>query len=156
MRHVLQLAVAFAAVVWMAAPRTAAARQAAPDAYAWAPACKACHAAEYAAWDRTKHAHAINRLSGSEKDAGGTCVGCHVTGAPSLLENDVNAGIQCEACHGAGKAHIAAAALGAATPGAIVRTPDEGVCVRCHSERSPHFKYFSYAAMAGLVHQVPK
>ncbi|MGE5244979.1 MAG: multiheme c-type cytochrome [Betaproteobacteria bacterium] len=155
MRHVLRLALA-AAMVWMVAPGTAAARQAKTDDYAWAAACKECHAAEYAAWDRTKHAHAINRLSGSEKDADGKCISCHVTGAPSLLADDVNANIQCEACHGAGKAHIAAAAGGAAKPGAIVAVPAESVCVQCHSEKSPHFKFFSYAAMAGLVHQVPK
>jgi hypothetical protein len=157
MRELVRLMVAAAIVGVVAAPRTAAAQAPAnTDNYVWAAACKDCHAPEYTAWEKTKHAHALNRLSGAEREAGGTCIGCHVTGTPSLLENDVNAGIQCEGCHGPGKAHVAAAAGGAKKPGSIVRTPDEKVCVACHSQKSPHFNFFSYAAMAGLVHQVPR
>ncbi len=152
MRHLMRLA--FAAAIVLGAWPQAAAAQPPTDDYVWAAACKDCHTAEYAAWDKTKHARAITRLSGSEKDAAGQCIGCHVTGAPSLLENDVNANVQCESCHGPGKAHVAAAAGGAAKPGLITRKPAESVCVRCHSEKSPHFKFFSYAAMAGLVHPV--
>jgi len=154
MRHVWRLVCAAAMVLTMM-PRTAVA-QPATDDYVWAAACKDCHAAEYTAWENTKHAHAINRLSGSEKEADGKCIGCHVTGAPSLLADESNANVQCESCHGPGKAHIAAAAGGAAKTGSIVRKPAESVCVDCPSEKSPHFKFFSYAAMSGLVHVVQK
>ena len=81
---------------------------------------------------------------------------CHVTGPKQILDKDVNAGVQCEECHGAGKAHIAAAAAGEAKPGHIIRRPSEEMCVECHSGKSPHFKFFSYPALAPLIHQVPK
>jgi hypothetical protein len=50
---------------------------------------------------------------------------------------------------------VQAAAVGA-KPGAIVRTPAASVCVGCHSEKSPHFKFFSYGALSPLVHQTKK
>ncbi len=125
--------------------------------YVWGAACKDCHAAQHTAWEKTKHSRAITRLSGGDREAGGMCIGCHVTPAgASLLEKNVNADIQCEGCHGPGKAHIEAAAGGAAKPGKIVRKPAESVCVQCHNTTSPHFKFFSYAAMVTLVHAVPK
>jgi hypothetical protein len=154
MRHFARLAVS-AALVLAVMPRPAAA-QTKTDDYAWAEACKDCHKPEYTAWEKTKHARAITRLSGSEKDAGGACIGCHTTAVAALLDHDVNANVQCESCHGPGKAHIAAAAGGAAKPGNIVRKPAESTCTGCHSEKSPHFKFFSYAAMSGLVHIVQK
>lgn len=125
-----------------------------PDEYAWAAACKDCHAKYYEAWERTKHSSAIRRLSGSEKQA--DCINCHVTGPKKLLDNEVNANIQCEECHGPGKAHIASAAAGNAKPGQITRKPSEKMCEECHSAKSPHFKFFSYPALAPLIHQVGK
>lgn len=126
----------------------------AAEDYAWAAACKDCHAKYYEAWDKTKHATALRRLSDGDRTK--DCVNCHVTGPKQLLEKDVNAGIQCEECHGPGKAHIVAAAAGNAKPGHIVRKPSEKMCVDCHSDKSPHFKFFSYPALAPLIHQVPK
>jgi len=121
--------------------------------YAWAAACKDCHQKEYDSWAKTKHDTALKRLSGGEREQ--ACIGCHVTGSPSLVQVDgkpVNGGVQCESCHGAGKAHIAAAAGGAAKPGQITRMPAASVCEQCHNAKSPHFKFFSFDAMKGLVH----
>jgi nitrate/TMAO reductase-like tetraheme cytochrome c subunit len=123
------------------------------DDYVWAGACKQCHSAQYAAWEATKHARTIGRLSATERTS--ACVGCHATASAVLLDKDLNANVQCEQCHGAGRAHVQAATSGA-KPGAIVRKPAESACVGCHSEKSPHFKFFSYAALAPLVHQTPK
>jgi nitrate/TMAO reductase-like tetraheme cytochrome c subunit len=123
------------------------------DDYVWAGACKQCHSAQYTAWETTKHARTIGRLSATERES--TCAGCHTTAGPALLDKDLNANVQCEQCHGAGRAHVQAAAAGP-KPGAIVRAPAERVCVGCHSEKSPHFKFFSYAALSRLVHQTPK
>jgi len=125
----------------------------APETYVWAVACKTCHPAHYAAWEKTKHANAITRLSGAEREPG-ACIGCHVTGADELAPDKVNANIQCEGCHGPGRAHVQAATGGAARPGAITKTPSEATCTRCHSDKSPHFKFFSYPALAPLVHQL--
>ena len=124
------------------------------DRYVWSTACKSCHAAEWNSWVKTKHANAIHRVSG-EKDNPGACIGCHVTPAGAvLLDKDVNANIQCEGCHGPGKAHVEAATAGAAKPGLITRTPEERVCIECHTTRSPHFKFFSYSAMLRLSHEI--
>lgn len=154
MRRLAPVMVGMAMVAIFGLP--ASAQTAAPNAddYAWAAACKDCHTKHYEAWDRTKHATAIRRLSGGDRE--GDCVKCHVTGPKTLLEKDVNANIQCEECHGPGKAHIVAAAAGSAKPGNIARTPSEKLCVECHSSKSPHFKFFSYPALAPLIHQVAK
>jgi RecJ-like exonuclease len=117
--------------------------------FVWADTCRDCHAAQYAAWAETKHAHALARLSKEDRE-GGKCVACHVTGATSLAADNVNANVQCEECHGPGRAHMQG------DPGAITRKPAERVCSRCHSEASPTFKYFSYAAMLLLVHRTAK
>ena len=144
-----------AAVVAMCVAAGARAQDGTPSSdYAWADACRKCHRAEYDAWEKTKHAHALTRLS--DLDRGGKCIGCHVTGTPPLAGDLTNANVQCEACHGAGRAHIDAAAGGAAKPASIVRKPAESTCVQCHSDKSPHFKFFSYPALAPLVHPIGK
>jgi predicted CXXCH cytochrome family protein len=120
-----------------------------PDDYIWAAACKDCHAPEYRAWEKTKHAHALNRLSTSERETGG-CVTCHVTGATGLVSREANANVQCEACHGPGRRHMEG------DPEAITRKPGEKVCVGCHNDKGPHYKYFLYAALAPLVHPAEK
>jgi predicted CXXCH cytochrome family protein len=117
--------------------------------YKWAGSCKDCHAAQYKAWSETKHARAITRLSAAERESD-TCARCHVTGGKTLAADSVNANVQCEECHGPGGAHMQG------DPQAITRKPAEKVCVQCHSEASPKFKYFSYAAMSPLVHPVKK
>lgn len=144
-------------MVGLAAPAAAQAPAAADSPYAGAAACKDCHTAIYDAWDKTKHAHALSRLGGSDRQSG-KCIECHVTGtaeqiaregaAPSLRD------VQCEACHGPGRAHAAGAA---ATPPAIVRLvkkPGTEICEQCHNARSPRFKGFMFGAMVGFVHKV--
>lgn len=130
----------------------ARAQTATPDGYALGASCKPCHAAAWSSWEKTKHATAFRRVA-TERDNPAGCVGCHVTpqGA-ALREQDANANVQCEGCHGPGRDHIKAAESGAAKPGQITRKPAEEVCVQCHAARSPHFKFFSYAAMLPLSH----
>jgi hypothetical protein len=148
-------AIVTAAVLVVAAAARASAQEPTPTpTFVWADACKTCHAAQYDAWAKSKHAHALARLSTTER--GGDCIRCHVTGAPALAGDLSNANVQCEACHGAGRAHMDAATGGAAKPAAIVRKPAESACVGCHSDKSPHFKFFSYPALAPLVHPVNK
>lgn len=118
--------------------------------YSWADACKKCHEPVYEAWSRTKHASALNRLSGAEQET--ECVGCHVTGPKTRVvdgKKTLNGGIQCEACHGAAAAHVADPQVRTG----LVRKPPASTCEECHSSKGPHFKGFWYDAMAGLSHR---
>jgi hypothetical protein len=128
----------------------------APDVsgYVWESGCKDCHEDLHAAWRSTKHATAINRLTASERQQ--VCVGCHVTGADRLLDVDgkqPNANVQCESCHGPGRAHVEATKSGGPGKGNIVRKPAQQTCERCHNAKSPHFRGFFYDAMLGFAHR---
>lgn len=117
--------------------------------YAWADACKTCHQPIYDAWARTKHAKSLDRLSANEQQQ--ECVGCHVTGPKVPIRQGaktLNAGVQCESCHGAAAAHAADPSVRAG----LAKKPVSEVCERCHNEKSPRFKGFYYAAMAAIVH----
>lgn len=118
--------------------------------YSWADACRKCHEPVYEAWSHTKHASALNRLSSAEQEQ--ACVGCHVTGPKTRIldgKNVLNAGVQCEACHGAAAAHVADPQVRTG----LVRKPASALCEECHSSKGPHFKGFWYDAMAGLSHR---
>ena len=102
------LATAAVAVLAIGVPARPRAQAPAPQGYAWADACKSCHADIYAAWAKTKHARTINRLSAGDQQK--ECIGCHTTGPGGKTEVDgkfVNANVQCESCHGAAAAHVA-------------------------------------------------
>jgi len=148
----LSLLLAATAALMLAAPAAAD-----DSPYAGASACKSCHEETYAAWARTKHANAIMRLSPSDKSSG-QCIRCHVTGSPEQIaaEKDMpsHPGVQCESCHGAGRAHVEAARAGDASKARLVKAPDEKSCTVCHNDGSPHFKGFFYKAMAPMVHRV--
>jgi hypothetical protein len=123
----------------------------ATEKYAWAQTCQACHDSIYEAWSKTKHATAFGRLSGAEQEK--PCVGCHVTGAKTPIldgKRVVNAGIQCESCHGAAAAHAADPTVTAG----LTKVPPASVCEDCHNDKSPHFKGFWYDAMRPLSHRV--
>ncbi|HSC28670.1 MAG TPA: multiheme c-type cytochrome [Vicinamibacterales bacterium] len=135
--------------------RTLSPQQPSPqaDGYVWDEACRKCHQDIYKAWAATKHARALDRLSASEREQ--ECVGCHLTGPKTPVRTGsriVNAGIQCESCHGPGAAHAADPTV---TKG-LSRKPPEKVCTDCHNERSPHFRGFFYSAMSGFSHRVQK
>jgi hypothetical protein len=151
------LAVALAALTWLARPSPAARRD-----WTGSAACGACHPAELAAWQVTPHAATRARFAarpgpsrtdrfrsaaqqGSESPCGegppcgeGRCLACHATGeAPAGPVVAVEVG--CEACHGAGAAYAeadlmrdrpVAQALGLTD----VSTPQAraAVCAGCH------------------------
>jgi hypothetical protein len=160
MRRLLSLTLATGAI-FLTALLTARlhAQTPAPNPYVGADACKACHAPYVAAWADTKHARAFGRLGAADRE-GGQCVRCHVTGSPDTIAAEGAQpslpGVQCEACHGPGRAHIDAAQSGAAKPGGTVARPPEATCTRCHNRESPHYKPFFYSAMVGLVHRVTR
>ena len=106
-------------------------------------ACAGCHEGETAQWRSTAHANAMRTLIKVHRDTQPRCVSCHVVGfgTPDGYRigsgNEHLANVQCENCHGPGKAH-------AEEPSArnIVKHVPETVCISCHdTEHSEEFVY---------------
>jgi hypothetical protein len=107
---------------------------AAPADYLGAAACGACHPAAAKAWQASAHARASSPdvLGRHARDA--ACLTCHATGEGAHWV----AGVQCEACHGAGVAYAAAddvmrdAPLARALGLRDLRKNPAAMCARCH------------------------
>ncbi|MCO4744600.1 MAG: hypothetical protein KC912_07425 [Proteobacteria bacterium] len=98
-----------------------------------ADACQSCHTEQHTQWRRTSHARAYKGLVDVDRAMDPECYSCHVTGADSehgprepMLVGPFR-DVQCEACHGPGRAHIAAPATVR-----MVKSPDESLCITCH------------------------
>lgn len=122
--------------------------------------CGMCHkkddvGAQLKIWEASKHAKATEVLKTADADklAGGkaieskVCLKCHATGAGSdAALNDgkfTTDGVQCEACHGAGKDYktkkIMEDKAAAAANGLNVWADDkakEGMCLTCHDMKN--------------------
>jgi len=153
----------------------------AQEKFVGASTCKMCHQTkkqgeQFKIWQKARHSGAYKTLTtpaaqkirkGAEKDA--ECLACHTTAYgvdAKLLDKKFNMedGVQCEACHGAGgkyksmstmKDHAKAVAAGMTDfkkDGAI-----EAACKTCHNEKSPTFKGFKLDEMlAKIAHPTPK
>ena len=143
---VLASVVGIAAWVVSGAPSSAGPPEGAT--YVGARKCRPCHFKRYKEWRRTKHAAAWDELP--EKDrARANCRRCHVTGDGrpggyvSLEKTPHLTGVNCEACHGPGSAHIKSVkdeddekkfkALINKVPGAV--------CTGCHNPHKTHEDY---------------
>ena len=119
--------------------------------YLGAQACGPCHAAELAAWQRTKHAGAYTTLSEKKQQFNSNCLPCHVTGVgmehreASLTVAANRRGVSCEACHGPGHLH---AKDPKANP--LTGRPEVSVCQGCHAP--PHDISFDYGERIKRVH----
>ena len=139
------------------------------EEYVGAKKCKVCHIKIYKSWKATAHHSAFDTLKPGikpeekkkagldpQKDytADASCVQCHTTG-----NNTMFPGIQCEACHGAGKKYTSAKIMNKkkfkadhdlqrklAVEAGLILKPDEAGCTVCHNEKSPTFKPFDFAA----------
>ncbi len=116
--------------------------------------CLACHD-EATPFARTNpHAQAWRTLQDGGKTFDPDCVACHVTGygRPGGALVGRTAGreaVQCEACHGPGSRHVAAAEAGdeAAARRAIQGKPGAQACGLCHTRHhSPGFDFDAYRA----------
>lgn len=102
--------------------------------FAGGEACVGCHQEQHAQWSTTAHARAWNTLVAQNRALDGECWSCHVTGAaqPGGPQDPMgNAGfrdVQCEACHGPGRAHVAAPAEAKLQH----PSPVSNVCRQCH------------------------
>jgi len=91
-------------------------------------ACAACHATAYAAWQQTRHAHALNSLPAVDRtDA---CIACHTTVIAATV---VAPAVSCQSCHIGSDAHVAGAGQ--------VKTTGTSDCRSCHDARhNPTFR----------------
>jgi hypothetical protein len=150
--------------------------------------CKTCHKKEllgnqYKEWKRGYHGKSFETLKSDKalefaraRDISGPpheadyCLGCHVTAYGEDLARfregkalPVEAGIQCESCHGPGSLykdkksmldHDRARAAGLWDPG-----KDEKVCAACHNDTSPSWDPavgFDYeTAREEVAHPIP-
>ena len=112
--------------------------------YVGAATCAACHSEQYSIWEKSGHAHAMATLEKKNQQFDNECVRCHVVGFEkggfqTLLTTPQLANVQCEACHGPGRAHASAPAKGYG----FMATPDG--CVMCHTvPNSPDFNFETY------------
>ena len=134
--------------------------------YVGAAKCKMCHnkpdkGAQYAKWESSPHAKAMESLKGADA-TNPKCLKCHSTAASvdkSLLAGiKVEEGVSCESCHGPGSIYKSAAIMKnqkmALTKGLIM--PDESVCIKCHNSESPNFKGFNFDEyVAKIAHDDP-
>ncbi len=104
-------------------------------------ACKECHPKAYEVWASSQHSRAIDTLKKTKQEYDPECVDCHTTGRHQMTgfvnmkETPELANVQCEACHGPGKEHIAKPAKGFGATG-------EANCRGCHTdELDPEFDY---------------
>lgn len=144
--------------------------------------CVMCHKSEskgnqYGQWLSTKHAKAYETLgtplaqetakkagvSGNPQEAA-ACLKCHVTayGVESSLLGEgfaKEAGVQCEACHGAGGDYLPISIMKdrakAIEMGMVI--PTEETCVNCHNPESPNYKSFNFKEFfSKIAHPSPK
>jgi hypothetical protein len=111
--------------------------------------CAACHQEEFAAWQKSGHAHAWATLEKRGAHVDSACQRCHTTGfglggfesrahTPSYVD------VQCESCHGPGAAH-------ARHPETKTLLAARDQCAGCHDhENSPEFEFAAY--WAKIVH----
>lgn len=121
--------------------------------YAGAETCKLCHVKAAETWKGSRHAHALPTLERVGKQFDPECLACHVVGlgANGFLSQELTphlGNVQCENCHGAGKAHAAdpANAKPVRTAQAIAEHGSpEAVCRTCHhGSHSPSFAFPTY------------
>ncbi len=111
--------------------------------FAGAHICLTCHKPAYDAWQASAHSHALVTLKKQGKDRDGDCVTCHVLGydvAGGYADEKTSpqfAGVQCETCHGAAKAH-------SQNPFHHLPAQKEPrtVCESCH--KLPHSSHFDF------------
>ncbi|MHA2647030.1 MAG: multiheme c-type cytochrome [bacterium JZ-2024 1] len=107
--------------------------------YSGGLSCRVCHQAIYDSYFKTRHPSALTSLLKTRDEYNPNCLTCHTTGFRkggfrNVRDTLAFAGVQCEACHGIGLAHIR-------NPGFRMDPVTPETCLQCHTpEWSPGFK----------------
>lgn len=123
-------------------------RESGESPYVGEEACQSCHQKQHKVWSETDHAVAYDDLEAVEKSFDPACLKCHVVGFDKpggFFDLNITGhlmGVQCEACHGAGREHVAQA--GKAPLGNSGWAPQQ-MCAQCHVQKhSPSFDFSRY------------
>jgi hypothetical protein len=117
--------------------------------------CMSCHPSQHAQWGATPHAQASQTLIREKRSQDLDCYGCHNTGVgaqggpadPSEVGGLRD--VQCEACHGAARAH----ALAPATTPPTHADPPASVCVTCHDGERDEGRFDHDSYRSKVVHR---
>lgn len=199
MKYALALFSVLLVAAWLGGPSQQA-RAAEPE-YVGVKACSRCHkkdkdGKQYPIWQKSKHSKAFSTLGTAEAKTAAqkvgvsgdpqkseACLVCHTTGygaAKSRFHKkfEMEDGVQCEACHGAGGDYKSKKVMKAiaeergpndkASPTAKkvgLIFPDENTCKRCHSPeikfngktyKNPKYKEFDFKKMFDKIkHPIP-
>jgi len=132
--------------------------------------CKMCHMKQFKSWEQTKMAKAFEGLkpgmavdaktaAGLDPDKDYTtdasCLGCHTINGKADMP-----GVGCEACHGPGADYIKVMmtnrdyTMDEITAKGLV-VPGEDSCKKCHNDKSPFFKGFTFDKNKGPHEHFP-
>jgi nitrate/TMAO reductase-like tetraheme cytochrome c subunit len=116
--------------------------------FAGSETCAACHAAEYAKWKASPHAHAMHTLAGKAADKDPSCIPCHLHDVPRDAAAPVavtSLGLGCEGCHGGAARHAELATRGSKDAARALSPATREACLRCHHPpNSSHFDFDAY------------
>jgi len=117
-----------------AAPAAVSASQS--TTYAGAESCKQCHEDIYTQWVSTRHAQAFSspifQRDWVLENSVVTCLQCHTTGYAPENGSFAQAGVTCEACHGA---------FQSGHPKTLMPiTPDYSLCSTCHKTTTDEWR----------------
>ena len=116
--------------------------------YVGAEVCATCHESQHQVWTESQHAIAYEDLEGVNKAFDPACIKCHTVGFDKpggFFDFDITGhlmGVQCESCHGAGRAHVEKAGL---APLENAGWQPQQMCAQCHVQKhSPGFDFKTY------------
>ena len=133
MKRTVLVVVAVAAILGLGALVASAA-----PTYIGAEKCKMCHKIQYDSWAQTKHAKATESAKASKEwKYEAACLTCHATN-----KDEAMAGVQCEACHGAGSDYKTLSVMKdvAKAKAAGLVIPAQATCDGCHDGKDHHKK----------------
>lgn len=111
-------------------------------------ACQDCHQQAHDTWRETPHSNAFAKLEEVNKAFDPACIKCHTVGFEregGFIDTDATPhlmNVQCENCHGAGRAHAESAGF---EPLANQGWRPQQMCAQCHVQKhSPAFDFKTY------------